>query len=103
MGLAFGQKKTARHLCSGGLSVSLVTRLAVPLRQRAREVEKIAEEPERHGAIQARTLAVRQIPHSEQVNSGCRPDVQAVMAPGIDTTGTLRSALPSARFAASRV
>jgi hypothetical protein len=44
-------KKTARHFCSGGLSVSLVARLAVPLRQRAREAEKIAEEPAMHGPL----------------------------------------------------
>jgi hypothetical protein len=43
-----GQKKTARHLCSGGSSVALVARLAVPLRQMARKVKEKAEEPAVH-------------------------------------------------------
>ncbi|HET9735090.1 MAG TPA: hypothetical protein VFP62_07445 [Burkholderiales bacterium] len=46
------KKKTARHLCSGGSSVALVMRLAVPLRQMARKVEKEAEEPAMHGDIE---------------------------------------------------
>jgi short-subunit dehydrogenase len=50
--LASGQKKTARHLCSGGSSVALVSRLAVPLRQMAREVEEKAEEPAMHADIE---------------------------------------------------